>query len=52
MQTKWNGRFYSLDKLVGLHHNSFVQIQEAYDHVNFQFPTDHSIVGFLVDNMS
>ena len=52
MQTKWNGRVYSLEKFFGLHHNSFVQIQEAYDHVNFQFPTDHSIVGFLVDNMS
>ena len=35
METKWNGRVYSLEKFVGLHRNSFDQLQEAADHVNF-----------------
>ena len=52
MQTKWNGRVYSLEKFFGLQHNWFVQFQEAADHINFQFPTEHSKVGFLIDNMS
>ena len=52
IQTKWNGRVYSLEKFVGLHQNFFVQLQEASDHVNFQLPTNHSKLGFLIDNMS
>ena len=52
MQTKWNGRVYSLEKFFGLQHNWFVQLQEAADHINFQFPTKHSILGLLIDNMS
>ena len=44
MQTKWNGRVYSVEKFVGIHRNSFVQIQEAADHVNFQLSTEHSRV--------
>ena len=52
MQNKWNGRVYSLEKFVGIHQNYFFLIQEAADHANFQLPTEHSIVGFLIDNMS
>ena len=51
MQTKWNVRIYSLEKFVGLHQNSFVQLQEADDHINFQLPTNQSRVGFLIDTM-
>ena len=52
METKWNGRVYSLEKFVGLHRNSFVQLQEYVDPVNFQLQTYHSIVVFLIDNTS
>ena len=52
MKTKWNSRVYSLEKFVGLPQNSFVQLQEAADHVNFQLPTEHLRVGFLIDNTS
>ena len=52
MQTRWNGRVYSLDKFFVLRQNSFVQLREASEHINFHFPTEHSIVGFLIDNTS
>ena len=52
MQTKCNGRVYRIEKFVGLHRNSFVQMQEADDHVNFQFPTEHLRVGLLIYGMS
>ena len=52
MQTRWNGRVYSLDKFFVLRQNSFVQLREASDHINFHFPTEHSRVGFLIDNTS
>lgn len=49
--TKWNGRNYSLEKFTGLHRSSFVQLQEAALHVNFQLPTQHTRVGYLIDNI-
>ena len=52
MKTKWNVMVYILEKFVDLHQNSFVQLQEAADHVKFQLPTEHSRVGFLIDNTS
>ena len=51
MNTKWNGRNYSLEKFTGLHRSSYVQLQEASDHVNFQLPTEHTRVGYLIDNI-
>ena len=51
MNTKWNGRTYSLDKFTGLHRSAYVQLEEAQEHVNFQLPTQHSRVGFLLDNI-
>ena len=51
MNTKWNGRNYSLDKFVGLHRSSFVQLEEAAEHVHFQLPTQHTRVGYLIDNI-
>ena len=51
MNTKWNGRNYSLEKFTGMHRNSFVQLQEAATHVNFQLPTEHTRVGYLLDNI-
>jgi hypothetical protein len=52
MNTKWNGRNYSLEKFTGMHRSSFVQLQEAALHVNFQLPTEHTRVGYLVDNIN
>ena len=51
MNTKWNGRNYSLEKFTGLHRSSFIQLQEAAAHVHFQLPTEHTRVGYLIDNI-
>ena len=49
---KWNGRTYSLDKFTNLHRAGFVILQEAALHVDFQLPSEHSRVGFLLDNIT
>ena len=51
MNTKWNGRNYSLEKFTGLHRSSFVQLQEASAHMSFQLPNEHTRVGYLIDNI-
>ena len=51
MNTKWNGKNFSLEKFTGMHRSSFVQLEEASDHVNFQLPTEHTRVGYLIDNI-
>ena len=51
MNTKWNGKVYSLEKFTGLHRSSYIQLEEAAQNVNFQLPTEHSRVGFLIDNI-
>ena len=51
MNTKWNGRTYSLEKFTGLHRASYIQLEEAAQHVNFQLPTEHTRVGYLIDNI-
>ena len=52
MNTKWNGRIYSLDKFCGAHRGAFVQLEEAAVHVDFQLPTEHTRVGYLIDNIN
>ena len=52
MNTKWNGRVYSLDKFCGAHRSAYVQLQEASSHVPFQLPTEHTRVGYLIDNIN
>ena len=52
IKTKWNGRTYSMDNFTGIHRSSFVTLQEVYDNVNFEIPTEHSRVGLLIDNIS
>ena len=49
--TKWNGKSYSLEVFTGYHRSAFIQLQEASDHVNFQLPTEHSRVGYLIDTI-
>ena len=51
MNTKWNGRNYSLEKFTGIHRSAFIALQEAATHINFQLPTDHTRVGYLIDNI-
>ena len=51
MNTPWNGKQYSLEKFTGLHRIKFAQLEEAAQHVGFQIPTEHSRVGFLLDNI-
>ena len=51
MNTKWNGKTYSLEKFTGIHRSFYVQLQEAVEHVNFQLPTSHTRVGYLIDNI-
>jgi hypothetical protein len=48
---KWNGKKYSLEKFTGMHRSSYVQLEEASEHVNFQLPTEHTRVGYLMDNI-
>ena len=52
MNNKWNGRQYSLEKFTGLHRSAYVMLEEASLHVNFQLPTNHSRVGYLLDNIT
>jgi hypothetical protein len=52
MNTKWNGKTYSLEKFTGLHRSFFVQLQEAALHVNFQLPTEFTRVGYLINNIT
>jgi hypothetical protein len=51
INTQWNGRQYSLEKFTGLHRSSFVQLEEAAEHVDFQLPTEHTRVGYLMKNI-
>jgi hypothetical protein len=54
MNTKWNGRNYSLEKFTGIHRSSYVQLQEAASHVEsaLQLPSEHTRVGYLIDNLA
>ena len=51
MNTKWNGRAFSLEKFTGMHRSAYVNLEEASDHVNFQLPAEHTRVGYLIDNI-
>ena len=51
MNTHWTGKSYSLEKFTGLHRTKYVQLEEASTHINFQLPTQHSRVGYLIDNI-
>ena len=44
--TKFNSCIYILKNFTELRHSSFVALQEASDHVNFQVPTYYTWVGF------
>ena len=50
MNTKWNVRTFSLENFTGLHRSSFVQFQDSAEHIEFQFPTGHTRVGYFLYN--
>ena len=52
MNTKWNGKNYPLEKFTSLHRNAFVSMTESSSHVTVQLPTEHSRVGYLLDNIT
>jgi hypothetical protein len=52
MNTKWNGLTYSLEKFCNNHRSRFVNLEEAKNHVDFQLPTAHTRVGYLLDNIT
>lgn len=52
MNTKWNGQTYSLEKFCNHHRSRFVNLEEAKNHVDFQLPTAHTRVGYLLDNIT
>ena len=51
MNNKCNGRTFRLENFKGLHRSSFVQLQEAAEHIAFQLPTEHTHIGYLLDNI-
>jgi hypothetical protein len=42
---------YSLDKFCNQHRSCFVNLEEAQNHYDFQLPTAHTQVGYLLDNI-
>ena len=51
INTKWSGTNSSLEKFCNLHRTKFVNLQEAANHVDFQLPTSHTRVGYLIQNI-
>ena len=51
LNTKWNGRVYTLEKFCNQHRSRYVNLEEAQNHVDFQLPTEHTRVGYLIDNI-
>lgn len=51
MNTLWKGNSYSLEKFCSLHRTAYVMLEEAKTHVDFQLPTEHTRVGYLLDNI-
>lgn len=51
LNEKWTGASYSLEKFCNQHRTRFVNLNEAKNHVDFQLPTEHTRVGYLIDNI-
>ena len=51
MNTKWNGQVYTLEKFCNWHRTKYVNLEEARNLVDFQLPTEHTRVGYLLDNI-
>ena len=51
MQSEWNGKRYALESYCSQHRAKFLQLQEASNHVQFWVPNEHTLVGYLIDNI-
>ena len=51
MNTKWNGKSYSLESFCSQQRSRFLQLEEASIHTHCQLPNEHTRVGYLVDNI-
>ena len=51
INAKWNGQKIPLEMFVSQHRAKFQQLEEAAGHVRFQTPTEHTRVGYLLDNI-
>ena len=48
---KWNSHNYTLENFTGLHRSCYINLEEARQHIDFQLPTEHTRVGYLIDNI-
>ena len=51
MNTKWNGQFYTLEKVCNWHWIKYVNLDEARKHIDFWLPTEHTRVKYLINNV-
>ena len=47
--TKWNGRTYSLEKFTGIHHTSYIKLEEVAEQFQFKLTTKHTRVLYLLE---
>ena len=46
----WKGQSnFSLENFISQHRNAYVSMQASAEHVQFQLPIEHSMVGFLLE---
>ena len=51
VNTKWNGKSYSLESFCSQQRSRFLQLEEASINTHCQLPNEHTRVGYLVDNI-
>ena len=51
MTAKCNGKKYDLQTYCSQHQAKFQQLVEASQHVVFKVPTEHTRVGYLIENI-
>jgi hypothetical protein len=45
----WKGQSnFTLERLIAQHRNAYVSMKAASDHVTYQIPKEHSIVGYIL----
>ena len=51
INSKWNGKRFSLESFCSQHRAKYLQLEEASMHTNCQLPNEHTRVGYLLDNI-
>jgi len=51
MYVKWNGAKYDLELFCSHHRAKYQQPVEASTRITFQVPTEHTRVGYLIENI-